>query len=197
MNAMERKSRRSGDDWQVVYMDLMTIMMVFFVILWSISQGKDEGLSPTPGSETTHMVNLPADVLFKPGKSAMTAGGKEVFKKLLGDQPETVLNFDSGGLTRRRLVIHGHTDSDGKKSENLELGYKRALAAYREIKAYGPQLADNVTLCTHADNSPMQATPAISGKLTQAQRQSLIEAKSKNRRITIEDKIEGLSLEEP
>ena len=194
---MERKSRSKSDDWQVVYMDLMTIMMVFFVILWSISQGKDEGLSPTPGSETTHMVNLPSDVLFRPGKSHLTPEGKQVFGQLLGEDPEAVLSFDTGGLTRRRLVIHGHTDSDGKKSENLQLGYERALAAYHAIRAYGPQVADNVTLCTHADNTPVTATPKVTGKLTATQLAELKAAKSKNRRITIEDKIEGMQLEEP
>ena len=39
------RTRSGGDSWQVIYMDLMTIIMVFFVILWSINQGKDLGIS--------------------------------------------------------------------------------------------------------------------------------------------------------
>ena len=48
-----------------------------------------------------------------------------------------MLNFDTGGLTKRMLVIHGHTDNDGKKDKNLDLGFQRALATYREIAKYG------------------------------------------------------------
>ncbi len=44
--------RQRSDSWQVIYMDLMTIIMVFFVILWSINQREDIGLSDTLGEET-------------------------------------------------------------------------------------------------------------------------------------------------
>ena len=47
-----------GSTWQIIYMDLMTIMMVYFVILWSAetsSKKKDSeftGISPTIGDQT-------------------------------------------------------------------------------------------------------------------------------------------------
>lgn len=182
-------ARGKTEVWQIIYMDLMTIIMVFFVILWSINQGSSEGVTKTIGDQTTRMINLPADILFKPGKSDMTGQGKGVFTELFATEGGSVLNFDTGGLTRRLLVVHGHTDSDGQKDSNFQLGYSRAVAAYKEIARHSPEVADNIVLCSHASNSPSMETPIFQGDMTPAQRAALREAKSKNRRITIEDKV--------
>lgn len=170
-------------------MDLMTIIMVFFVILWSINQGKDVGISDTIGDQTANMVNLPGDILFKPGKDAITTKGRTVFTELFSSNGESVLTFETNALTKRMLVVHGHTDSDGKKSENISLGYRRALAAYKEIKRHSKNVPDHVIICTHADNSPAQEVPKFEGKITKAQKDALRSAKARNRRITIEDKV--------
>lgn len=183
-----RKERKS-ESWQVVYMDLMTNIMVFFVILWSLNQGKDVKISDTIGDHTSRMVTLPGDIIFAPGKTYLSSEGKEVFKKLFTDENGAVLSFDGNALTKRFLVIHGHTDGDGKKEENIQLGFGRAVAAYREIKLYSKDVPDHVVLCTHADNSPAIEVPHLTGKLSEAQRGILRAAKAKNRRITIEDKI--------
>jgi len=168
-------------------MDLMTIVMVFFVILWSLNKGKDEGISPTVGTETPRIIQLSSDILFPPGKNELKEEGKKVFASLFQD-PQ-VLEFDVGGLVKRMLVIHGHTDSDGAKDTNFALGYQRALAAYEEIKQYNPALSDHAVICSHADNSPQELVPTFTGTLTPAQRQVLRESKGKNRRITLEDKM--------
>ncbi len=177
--------------WQIIYMDLMTIVMVFFVILWSINTKSTRGIDQAVGEQTVRMVTLPGDVLFPSGKWFLSEDGKKVFVSLFQENPEAVLNFDTGGLVRRRLVIHGHTDSDGEKDENLLLGYQRAFAVYKEIQKYGPELGDHIVLCTHADNSSVQEVPVFEGKTTSAQRIVLREAKSQNRRITIEDQLIG------
>ena len=49
-------------------MDLMTNIMVFFVIIWSLSPGADDGISETVGDVTTRLINLPGDVLLLLGK---------------------------------------------------------------------------------------------------------------------------------
>lgn len=175
--------------WQVIYTDLMTIIMVFFVILWSLNQGKDIGVSETIGDVTARMLNLPGDVLFSPGKSNLSSEGKEVFKELFYDETGQVLNFQTDGLTKRMLVIHGHTDGDGKKENNFNLGYRRAYSAYEELKKYSDDISDHVVICTHADNTAVQEVPDFEGKISKAQREILRAAKSKNRRITIEDKV--------
>jgi outer membrane protein OmpA-like peptidoglycan-associated protein len=181
---------RGFDTWQIIYIDMMTNMMIFFVVLWAVSQRiQSHGVSDTTGTETTKMVNLPGDVLFPAGKAELSPEGKEVFHKLFANDAGTILDFDTGGLTRRQLVIHGHTDSDGTKEENLDLGYRRALAAYHEIAIYGGEVPDHVAICTHADNLPAQEVPALSGVLSIIDQNNVKAAKAKNRRITIEDKL--------
>jgi outer membrane protein OmpA-like peptidoglycan-associated protein len=95
------------------------------------------------------------------------------------------------------LVIHGHTDNEGQKEKNLDLGYQRALAAYREIARYGTDVPDHVVICTHADNTPAEEVPAFGGTLSAAEQAAVKEAKSKNRRITIEDKLVSRTKVEP
>jgi outer membrane protein OmpA-like peptidoglycan-associated protein len=170
-------------------MDLMTIIMVFFVILWSINQGKDVGISETIGDQTANMVKLPGDILFKPGKANMTEKGSEVFSQLFTSNGQSVLSFRTNSLNKRMLVIHGHTDNEGNKSDNIELGFLRALSAYKEIKKHSPDVIDHAIICTHADNSPVQDVPKFKGRITKEQRKLLRSAKAKNRRITIEDKL--------
>ena len=63
------------------------------------------------------------------------------------------------------------------------------MAAYLEIQRYSEAMADHVVICTHADNSPAREVPSFSGRMTQEERATVRDAKSKNRRITIEDKI--------
>ena len=191
MRPIRKPVKKNGDSWQMIYMDLMTMVMVFFVILWSLNQGKDQGVSETVGDVTTRLINLPGDVLFAPGKVNLSDEGKSVMKKLFSSEGGGGLTFDSNDLTKRMFVIHGHTDSDGRKEQNLELGYRRAYAAYKEIDSYSQGLSNHVVICTHADNSPVADVPDIKSKkgLSKAQITSIREAKSKNRRITIEDKM--------
>ncbi len=184
------RQRRAFDSWQIIYIDLMTNVMIFFVILWAIqSRGQKSGASETVGTETVKMVNLPGDVLFSTGRAELSEQGREVFARLFTDDTHTVLNFDSGPLSKRLLVVHGHTDQDGTKDSNLELGFRRALAAYREMRNYGADVPDHVVICSHADNTPAREVPAFGGQLSVAEQEAVKEAKAKNRRISIEDKV--------
>jgi flagellar motor protein MotB len=184
------RRRRAFDVWQIVYIDLMTNVMIFFVVLWAVQAAhKKAGISDTVGTETVKMINLPGDVLFPSSRSELSEDGRRVIGRLFQDDSGTVLNFDTGSFTRRLLVIHGHTDGEGIKDQNLDLGYRRALSAYREISKYGSALPDHVVICTHADNTPAQEVPAFGGSLSPAELAAVKEAMAKNRRITIEDKV--------
>ena len=194
-----RYRRRAGGKkghgalWSIIYIDLMTQIMAFFVIVWSVEHGARVTQTPQLGTgvgmgdQTARMVDLPGDVLFASGKTELGPEGKTILEKLFGDPSAGVLDFDQGGLAERKLVIHGHTDDVGLKDKNFELGYQRAWSVYRQIRAYGKELPDHVVLCTHADNTPTGPLPAIEGKLTDDQRAVIDAARAKNRRITIED----------
>jgi outer membrane protein OmpA-like peptidoglycan-associated protein len=125
------------------------------------------------------MVDLPGDVLFATGKTDVADDGKRVIGALFGDPQSGVLSFDQGGLAERKLVIHGHTDDIGDKDKNFQLGYERAYSVYREIRAHSKDVPDHIVLCTHANNTPFNQVPAGADAAKAA--------RSKNRRITIED----------
>jgi len=179
--------------WSIIYIDLMTQIMAFFVIVWSIEHGAHAikvanlGTGVGMGDQTVRMVDLPGDVLFASGKTELAADGKAVIDKLFGDEASGVLSFDQGGLAQRKLVIHGHTDDVGIKDANFTLGYQRAWAVYQEIRKHSKELPDHVILCTHADNTPTNDVPAPEDKLTDEERAVIMAARAKNRRITIED----------
>jgi flagellar motor protein MotB len=181
-----RKSH--GALWSIIYIDLMTQIMAFFVIVWSVEHGTKVtqttalGTGVGMGDQTVRMVDLPGDVLFASGQTAMAADGKLILDKLFGDADSGVLSFDQGGLAQRKLVIHGHTDDVGVKDANFQLGYQRAYAVYQEIRKHGKDVPDHVILCTHADNTPAHALPA-----PPVDRAVADQARAKNRRITIED----------
>jgi flagellar motor protein MotB len=191
MRHRRRPSGRKGHGalWSIIYIDLMTQIMAFFVILWSIEHGTrvtqtaglGTGTGVGMGDQTVRMVDLPGDVLFASGQTAMASDGREILDKLFGDADSGVLSFDQGGLAQRKLVIHGHTDDVGIKDANFQLGYQRAYAVYQEIRKHSKEVPGHVILCTHADNTPARVLP------TSPVDRATDEVRAKNRRITIED----------
>ena len=185
----DRGRKSHGALWSIIYIDLMTQIMAFFVIVWSVEHGARVTQTPSLGTgvgmgdQTARMVDLPGDVLFASGQTAMAGDGKVILDQLFGDADSGVLAFDQGGLAQRKLVIHGHTDDVGVKDANFQLGYQRAYAVYQEIRKHGKEVPDHVILCTHADNTPAQAV----GAPAPGDRAVADAARKKNRRITIED----------
>ena len=189
-----RHKKSHGALWSIIYIDLMTQIMAFFVIVWTIEHTTKTTATVNlatgfgMGDQTVRMVDLPGDVLFESGKTELADGGKQVIAKLFGDPASGVLNFDRGGLAERKLVIHGHTDDVGLKDKNFELGFARAWSVYQEIRKQSEELPNHVVLCTHADNTPSGPSPVEAGlTLTDEQRAVIAAARAKNRRITIED----------
>ena len=180
-----------GALWSIIYIDLMTQIMAFFVIVWAVEKGakliatKPVGSGIGMGDQTARMVDLPGDVLFASGQTQLGPEGHKILTKLFGDPSSGVLSFDQGGLAQRKLVIHGHTDDVGAKDANFLLGYQRAWAVYEDIRKNSKELPDHVVLCTHADNTPSVVTSAPTN-----------EARAKNRRITIEDLVVAPHVEE-
>lgn len=191
----KRAKKSHGALWSIIYIDLMTQIMAFFVIVWTLEHGAratqtqdvGSGFGMGMGDQTVRMVDLPGDVLFASGKTDLASDGKEVITKLFGDPSGGVLDFDRGGLAERKLVIHGHTDDVGIKDENFALGYQRAWSVYAEIRKHSKELPDHVVLCTHANNTPTRPLPPLEATLTEEEKAVIREARAKNRRITIED----------
>jgi outer membrane protein OmpA-like peptidoglycan-associated protein len=198
-----RSAKKHGMLWAIIYIDLMTQIMIFFVILWTVERRGEETMTATIGTglgfgdQTVRMVNLPGDVLFASGKTTLGTEGVKIVDDLFGDPESGVLAFDQGGLATRKLAIHGHTDEVGTKDENFLLGYERAWSVYQEIKRHGGELADHVIICTHADNTPAREVPALEPGLTEEEKAVIREARARNRRITIEDIVTAKTVAEP
>lgn len=193
-----RRKRHGGSElWQTAYIDLMTNIMIFFVILWALSQAQSKGVSETVGDVSTRLVNLPGDVLFRPGQTALSAEGQSVFAKLFKDDADTTLNFKTNGLVKRVLFIHGHTDNQGAKDKNFVLGFERAMTTYKEIARYSQEVPDHVVICSHADNLPVNEVPKSQGLISGFQKAAVDQANAKNRRIQIEDRFINQFKEEP
>jgi flagellar motor protein MotB len=184
-----------GALWSIIYIDLMTQIMAFFVIVWAVEKGakliatKPVGSGIGMGDQTARMVDLPGDVLFASGQTQLGPEGHKILVQLFGDPASGVLDFDQGGLAQRKLVIHGHTDDVGAKDANFLLGYQRAWAVYEDIRKNSKELPDHVVLCTHADNTPSRPVAGATGA-------AAAEARAKNRRITIEDLVVAPHVEE-
>jgi flagellar motor protein MotB len=184
-----------GALWSIIYIDLMTQIMAFFVIVWAVEKGakliatKPVGSGIGMGDQTARMVDLPGDVLFASGQTQLGPEGHDILLKLFGGPASGVLSFDQGGLAQRKLVIHGHTDDVGAKDANFLLGYQRAWAVYEDIRKNSKELPDHVVLCTHADNTPSRPVAGATGA-------AAAEARAKNRRITIEDLVVAPHVEE-
>src|SRR3979409_705370 len=102
---MRRRGRPSarkshGALWSIIYIDLMTQIMAFFVIVWSVEHGTKVtqtaslGTGIGMGDQTVRMVDLPGDVLFASGQTALGPDGKDIIEKLFGDAESGVLSFD-------------------------------------------------------------------------------------------------------
>jgi flagellar motor protein MotB len=189
--------RGHGALWSIIYIDLMTQIMAFFVIVWTLehgakatqtaSLGTGMGAGVGMGDQTVRMVDLPGDVLFPSGETELGADGRAILDRLFGEPASGVLSFDRGGLAQRKLVIHGHTDDVGPKDKNFELGYRRAWSVFAEIRRHSRELPDHVVLCTHADNTPASPPLAPRAAPTPSERAAIQAARAKNRRIAIED----------
>lgn len=186
---MKQRKYQAQEDytWQAVYMDLVTMLMIFFLLLWVLYQGKpSEGI----GSYQSVMVEA-GDSFFVKGKADLSQKAKDTIKKLSNVE----LGLGSIGKTRNRntLVLHGHTDSDGSKFANLNLGYRRAYNVLVELSKYKPEVLENASICTHADNLkkfklPYMGDLGASAEMRDILSRQTIDSNAGNRRVEIEYK---------
>ncbi|HTM20979.1 MAG TPA: flagellar motor protein MotB, partial [Kofleriaceae bacterium] len=76
---------RATSVWPIIYIDLLSQIMIFFVILWSAERRQAEakqesqqmglGVGMGTGNRTVRMVSLPGDVLFGSGKTDLGPEG--------------------------------------------------------------------------------------------------------------------------
>lgn len=189
--------------WQAVYMDLITIVMVFFLILWALNNKANE----KKGDITVNTVPIQGDKLFDTGKSRLKNGAESAINSALFAQEAPVPKLgeilDENGETTSRqkiLMIYGHTDDVGNHKTNMRLGFERAFSVYERVIQKRDDFEGNVSVCTHGSNFPRARVEPVPEFLGQEQKKSLIEdnviARQYNRRVTFELINKNVELEE-
>lgn len=151
--------------WKIVYMDMITMLMILFLSLWIIDRGKTND-KRKHGDITLNKVQFEADDYFDPGKAEIKETAKEQMEDLFFNQrnafPKPGVDAENGG--RRVVIIQGHTDDQGEKDKNFELGFQRAMAVYTELSKKMPTLPAHVGICSFADNFPVEKVrPVVKG----------------------------------
>ena len=176
--------------WQAVYMDLITIVMIFFLVLSVVTKGKDEAESDKIGDYSTIEIPIPGDALFSSGRANLTKAGKANLKKLFKSEQASFPELEKTEQMKTEVVLHGHTDDVGGKIGNLNLGYRRALSVYKELKKYRPEVSKFVSVCTHADNLPEEdprpVSTSLKGDILKQVKSFNKRVRKKNRRVILE-----------
>ncbi len=128
--------------------------------------GTASGWEPTLGGDK---VTVGADILFAPGKAALTSAGEKKMDKIIADLKGTYANLP--------IRVYGYTDSDPIRKtknlwdDNLDLSANRAMAVTRYIVAKGVP-ADRIETVAMGQTHPVA-------------RNASKDAKAKNRRVEI------------
>lgn len=163
--------KAEGDDniWQAVYMDLITMLMIVFLLMWVLAFGKT-GKGKSSGMPFA-TIEIP-DEAFRSGETALKksfqdgilsqlSGGKDTFLEKLG--------YDEANEKYYFINIHGHTDHQGSHEANLRYGYERAVSVYKllsnkykNLRTDGsllrpPKINDkvNISVCSHSYSFPV------------------------------------------
>lgn len=183
--------------WKIVYMDMITMLMILFLSLWIVDRGSRND-KRKQGDVTLNKVEFQADDYFDPGKAQIKEKAREKMEALFFDRQNVfpTLGIDSRNNGRRVVLIYGHTDDQGEKRKNLELGFERAMAVYDELGKRLPHFSDNVGICSFADNFPLEkihSVPPLASKEVMARWvDEARQKRRKNRRFEIVGQFEEL-----
>jgi len=170
-----KASELEGEDttWQAIYMDLITMLMIVFLILATrVSQGLDQGKSSGKGLAFESLKI--GDNSFVTGKATLTEDAKMRIMDNLADinNPQNSflkeLGFDKENEKYYFLTIHGHTDSLGSDQNNINLAFDRAnnvrsllVNKFIELRKSGNTIRHSeldkrvlVSVCAHGHNFP-------------------------------------------
>jgi len=97
--------------------------------------GKKIKIDPKTGS-----ISIAGDILFDQGEYKLKENAKYELKTVLSDYLEVLLYDKDIKKHIDRIIIEGHTNSDGNYIENLALSQRRALEVMRFILKLKPDI---------------------------------------------------------
>ena len=166
-----RKDYNDDNSWQAVYMDLITLLMLFFLILWVKQKGGDGAPVETSKIIPFQKISV-GDSSFSSGKTSLKGGAKQEIANLLnkGVNKEVLKNL---GYSKEKdkfyyITVHGHGSLRGGFEQNMNIALGRARSVAAEVKkAYkrndtknlvnkDPDKNDRymISVCGHSYNFP-------------------------------------------
>jgi flagellar motor protein MotB len=194
---MRRFRREPSEDstWQAVYMDLITLVMVMFLILWVIQVG-GEGV-PIDTRNIIPFAKLSLKDSSFPDGGVVFQGDEEVKLRNYLKQSErelfTRLGFSEEEDAFYYITVHGHGSLTGSFEQNMQISLQRAQSvadsikhAYKELGHESFPFRDKsksdrfmISVCGHSYNFPIaELDPTLMGDLKK-QQQSI------NRRVDV------------
>jgi chemotaxis protein MotB len=92
----------------------------------------------------TGSISIPGDILFGQGEYQLKDSAKEELRVVLGEYLEVLLTDQEIKKNIDRIIIEGHTNTDGDYLYNLELSQKRALEVMNFIFQLKPNIQNDL-----------------------------------------------------
>lgn len=100
-------------------------------------------------------VTLDATVLFDYDSAKVSDKGKASLKKLIDAYADTV-STDDGTVLIKKIIVEGHTDTDGEHAYNQKLSLERAQNVLDYCVSLHPELKSVMTAKGCADDNPVK-----------------------------------------
>jgi hypothetical protein len=132
-----RKNYNEDSTWQAVYMDLITLLMLFFLILWIKQKGGDGAPVETNKIIPFQKISV-GDSSFASGKiSLKKVAQNEISNMLSSDVNQQVLK--NLGYSQKNdkyyyITVHGHGSLRGNFEQNMNIALGRARSVAEEVK---------------------------------------------------------------
>lgn len=194
---MRKRNRNYSEDntWQAVYMDLLTLIMILFLILWSIQSGGEGAPVDTNNIIPFYKVTL-KDSSFPDGGVVFKGAEKDKLVKYLTTDVKddfVKLGHDAKKKNYYYITVHGHGSLTGNFEQNMNIALQRASSVANAIKEAhqkvpksefknpydGKQDKYMVSVCGHSYNFPkVDLDSTLSGEMRSKQQEP-------NRRVDV------------
>lgn len=96
-------------------------------------------------------LSISGDILFTQNQYELIENSKIVLQSILSEYINVLMNDEEIRNNLDRIIIEGHTNSDGEYLHNLELSQKRALSVMNFLLELNPEIKDDLKVYVTAN----------------------------------------------
>ena len=166
-----RKDYSEDGAWQAVYMDLITLLMLFFLIMW-IKQNGGDGVPVQTNKIIPFQKISIGDSSFSPGRTKLKDDAVKDIYSILNDSTNIKalknLGYSKENDKYYYITVHGHGSLSGDYEQNMSISLGRAQSVAEQVKKTikGLKTSDRVnkdaikndrymiSVCGHSFNFP-------------------------------------------